>query len=185
MSQTPTTERRRSPRRKPAQLVYLEFGRDNGGMVKDVSEGGMRFSLMGPVVVGQTLQFSVNLDAARRIEGQAKMIWTEANGKSGGLSFAELSEQSRETLRAWLAEIDGPASATLPAPPAAPTRVPPAAVLTPSAFSAPVAKDSLANDSATKDLTAKDPVARGLAIKEIVERTPASPTPVSSSPATP
>src|SRR5271168_5615847 len=124
MSPTPINERRRSRRRKPAQLVYLEFGRDNGGMVKDVSEDGMRFSLMGPVVVGQTLQFSVNLDASRRIEGQAKMIWTEANGKSGGLSFAELSEPSRQALRAWLAEIDAPLAApppaTLPARAAAP-----------------------------------------------------------------
>ncbi|MGA2420499.1 MAG: PilZ domain-containing protein, partial [Candidatus Acidiferrum sp.] len=83
MSPTPINERRRSRRRKPSQLVYLEFGRDNGGMVKDVSEDGMRFSLMGPVVVGQTLPFSVSLDSVRRIAGQAKMIWTEANGKSG------------------------------------------------------------------------------------------------------
>src|SRR5271163_2153294 len=162
MAQPPTTEHRRNRRRKPAQLVYLEFGRDNGGMVKDVSEGGMRFYLMNPVAVGQTLQFSVNLDAARRIEGQAKMIWTEANGKSGGMSFAELSEPSRQALRAWLAEIDAPLAApppaTLPARAAAPValrNVPPARVAIPVASSAPVAQ-------------------------ALVVQTPAAPTPVPS-----
>src|SRR5271154_4020352 len=121
MSPPPATERRRSRRRKPSQLVYLEFGKENGGMVKDVSEGGMRFYLINPVAVGQSLHFTVNLDAKRRVEGHALMVWTEAGGKSGGMSFSELSVESRETLRAWLAEIDSP----LPAMPNVPVHAAP------------------------------------------------------------
>src|SRR5271154_1983184 len=117
----PTTDRRRSRRRKPSQLVYLEFGKENGGMVKDVSEGGMRFYLINPVAVGQSLHFTVNLDAKRRVEGHALMVWTEAGGKSGGMSFSELSVESSETLRAWLAEIDSP----LPAMPNVPVHAAP------------------------------------------------------------
>src|SRR5277367_4407610 len=126
MSPPPATERRRSRRRKPAQLVYLEFGKENGGMVKDVSEGGMRFYLINPVAAGQSLHFSVNLDADRRVEGRALMVWTDAGGKSGGMSFSELSAESRETLRAWLAEIDSPlpAAAALPVHGAAPSTAP-------------------------------------------------------------
>ena len=161
MSPTPINERRRSRRRKPSQLVYLEFGRDNGGMVKDVSEDGLRFSLMGPVVVGQNLQFSINLDSSRRIAGQAKMIWTEAHGKSGGMSFEELSEQSRETLRAWLAEIDGPTAAPLsvtpPAKPLAQPRVPPDCVPTPPAISAPAAQVSAPQNPAVQAAVAEAP----------------------------
>jgi hypothetical protein len=111
MSLPPTTERRRSRRRKPPQLVYLEFGRENGGMVKDVSEGGMRFHLINPVAVGQSLNFAVTIDAARRLEGQALMVWTDAGGKSGGMSFSGISAESRDALNAWLAEIDSPHSA--------------------------------------------------------------------------
>jgi PilZ domain-containing protein len=102
----PPNERRRHPRRKPLQLVYLEFGRENGGMVKDVSEGGMRFHVMGPVAVGHSTSFGVTIDAERRIEGQALMAWTDASGKSGGMAFSELSTEASETLRSWLAEID-------------------------------------------------------------------------------
>jgi hypothetical protein len=149
----PTTERRRSRRRKPTQLVYLEFGKENGGMVKDVSEGGMRFFLINPVNVGQSLRFTVNIDAARRLEGQAVMVWTDAGRKSGGMSFSEMSAESRENLRSWLAEIDSlssdpvatvpiaPTPATTPLvapPPVATLTLAPAPVLPISAASAPV-----------------------------------------------
>jgi hypothetical protein len=178
MSQPPTTERRRSRRRKPLRLVYLEFGRENGGMVKDVSEGGMRFYLMNPVAVGQTLQFTVNLDAARRIEGQAKMIWTETNGKSGGMSFAQISDQSRETLRAWLAEIDGPTAAPLtaaaPAVPLTPPRVPPDPVPAPSAISAPAAQVPASQSSAMQGPAVQSPAVQSPAVQAAVAESPAS-----------
>jgi PilZ domain len=138
----PTTERRKSRRRKLAQLVYLEFGRENGGMVKDVSENGMRFHLMNSVTPGQSLRFAVNIDATRRLEGQATMVWTDPGGKSGGMSFTEISEESRQMLRAWLAAIDAPqpsAPAAAPAvtprvapTPPAPSPVPPAPVPQPA-----------------------------------------------------
>src|SRR5208282_3687841 len=124
MPPPPATERRRSRRRKPSQLVYLEFGKENGGMVKDVSEGGMRFHLINPVTIGQSLRFTVNIDATRRLEGQALMIWTDSGRKSGGMSFSEMSAESRENLRSWLAEIDSP----LTADPIAPGRVAPTSV---------------------------------------------------------
>jgi len=115
MSPSQANERRQSRRRKLPQLIYLEFGRENGGMVKNVSEGGMCFHLMNPVAAGQRLAFAVPIDAERRIEGQAVMVWTDAKGKSGGLAFTELSVQSRETLRAWLAEIDAQQGISAPA----------------------------------------------------------------------
>ena len=114
ISERGVTERRNSPRRKPLRLAYVQFGRENGGMVKDVSEGGMRFHLMNPVAVGQELHFAVAIDAGRRIEGQARMVWTDATGKSGGFSFTELSAPSRDNLRAWLAEMDSPQSIVEP-----------------------------------------------------------------------
>ena len=128
MSAAPINERRRHARRKPLQLVYVEFGRENGGMVKDVSEGGMRFHLMNPVAVGQDLQFAVGIDAARRMEGRARMIWTDGGGKSGGMSFAELSEASRAILQAWLGEMDAADGnvAVVSAPKVETSAVPPA-----------------------------------------------------------
>jgi len=93
-------------------------------MIKNVAEGGMRFFLMNPVIPGHKLHFGMTIDPSRRIEGEASIIWSDASGKSGGLSFAELSPKARQTLRSWLTEIemDGPApaqpsSAVVEAPP--------------------------------------------------------------------
>jgi hypothetical protein len=119
MPTPPSTERRQSLRRKPSQLVYVEFGRENGGMVKNVSEGGLRFSLMHRVTAGQDLHFGITIDPTRRIEGQARIVWTDASGKSGGMAFAEMPAESRATLHAWLADIDAPPQA-VPAPPIQP-----------------------------------------------------------------
>jgi len=109
-------DRRRSRRRKLTQLVYLEFGRENGGMIRDVSEGGMRFHLMNRVTVGEELRFGITVDPARRIEGKARMIWTDATGKSGGMAITEMSPESRATMFSWLADIDSPVQ-TAPASP--------------------------------------------------------------------
>jgi hypothetical protein len=106
MAATKIAERRRNPRGKPSQLVYIEFGTDNGGMIKNVAEGGMRFFLMNPVIAGHQLHFGMTIDPSRRIEGEASIIWSDASGKSGGLSFAELSPKARQTLRSWLTEIE-------------------------------------------------------------------------------
>jgi hypothetical protein len=132
MAATKIAERRRNPRGKPSQLVYIEFGTDNGGMIKNVAEGGMRFFLMNPVIAGHKLHFGMTIDPSRRIEGEASIIWSDASGKSGGLSFAELSPKARQTLRSWLTEIemDG-----LPPgrPSSAVVEVPPASIPTPQA----------------------------------------------------
>jgi hypothetical protein len=108
MATSPDQERRRNRRRKLTQLVYLEFGRENGGMIRDVSEGGMRFHLMNRVTVGEELRFGVTIDPARRIEGKARMIWTDATGKSGGMAITEMLPESRATMFSWLADIDSP-----------------------------------------------------------------------------
>src|ERR1035437_5515126 len=110
MTATKIAERRRNPRGKPVQLVYIEFGTDNGGMIKNVSEGGMRFFLMNPVITGHKLHFGMTIDPLRRIEGDVSIIWSDPSGKSGGLSFAGLSPTSQRTLRSWLSEMDGASS---------------------------------------------------------------------------
>src|ERR1700722_2683850 len=108
MAKSQNQDRRRSRRRKLTQLVYLEFGRENGGMIRDVSEGGLRFHLMNRVTVGEELRFGITVDPARRIESKARMVWTDATGKSGGMAITEMSPESRATMFSWLADIDSP-----------------------------------------------------------------------------
>jgi hypothetical protein len=68
----------------------------------------MRFHLMNRVTVGEELRFGITVDPARRIDGKARMIWTDATGKSGGMAITEMSPESRATMFSWLADIDSP-----------------------------------------------------------------------------
>jgi len=147
-------------------------------MVKDVSEGGMRFHLINPVTIGQSLRFTVNIDATRRLEGQALMIWTDSGRKSGGMSFSEMSAESRENLRSWLAEIDSP----LTADPIAPGRVAPTSValMTPAPSpvlpippaSAPVAPAPVASTSIAPSLVPSAPAAAAGVSPRVSSRAP-------------
>jgi hypothetical protein len=71
----------------------------------------MRFHLMNRVTVGEELRFGVTIDPARRIEGKARMIWTDATGKAGGMAITEMSPESRATMFSWLTDIDSPVQA--------------------------------------------------------------------------
>jgi hypothetical protein len=112
---------RRFPRRRPEQLVYVELGPQNGGMMLSVSEGGFSFRVVSPVQPQGTIHFAFAIDAKRRIEGDAELAWTDESGKMGGLRFVELSPECREQLHAWLAEKKAPAVAGKEVIPAAAT----------------------------------------------------------------
>jgi hypothetical protein len=89
--------------RKPDQLVYLELGAGNGGMVLSISEDGFRFRAVSPVRPDGPMPFAFSLDGTERLEGSGEIEWLEDDGKSGGLRFTEVSGEFRAALNRWLA----------------------------------------------------------------------------------
>jgi hypothetical protein len=90
-------------RKKPDQLVYLELGAGNGGMLLSISEEGFRFRAVSPVRSTGTMPFAFSLDGRHRLEGNGTVEWLEEDGKSGGMRFTEVSEEFQATLKGWLA----------------------------------------------------------------------------------
>src|SRR3989442_7104650 len=90
-------------RKKPDQLVYLELGAGNGGMLLSISEEGFRFRAVSPVRSTGTMPFAFSLDGRHRLEGNGTVEWLEEDGKSGGMRFTEVSEEFQATLNGWLA----------------------------------------------------------------------------------
>ena len=90
-------------RKKPDQLVYLELGAGNGGMLLSISEDGFRFRAVSPVRSNGTMPFAFSLDGRHRLEGNGTVEWLEEDGKSGGMRFTEVSEEFQATLKGWLA----------------------------------------------------------------------------------
>src|SRR5262245_63745665 len=90
-------------RKKPDQLVYLELGSGNGGMLLSISEEGFRFRAVSPVRPQSLLPFAFSLDGSHRLEGTGEVEWLEDDGKSGGMRFLEVSSEFRSLLGHWLA----------------------------------------------------------------------------------
>jgi PilZ domain len=94
-------ERRLSIRKPLERLAYISLPLNNGGVVLDVSEGGVGFHAIAPVKANGPIQFRFAVDSARRIKAVGELAWLDETGKTGGLRFTELPEDVREHIRAW------------------------------------------------------------------------------------
>jgi|GEM_PF-3525819 len=97
-------ERRSCARRILYSPEYLDMGADNGGVVVDLSEGGLRFQAVGRVEAESDLSLSFSLGAGYRIDVQGRIAWITPRGNSGGIAFENLSSDSRSLIREWLAK---------------------------------------------------------------------------------
>jgi len=111
-------EQRAIVRKRTQQLVYLELGRDNGGVMLNLTEQGCGFQAITPVKLGDT-SFAFQISGARRIAGDAEIVWTDEGGVTGGLRFTNVSLEARKQIRQWLEEMgapEDPGSEVVPAP---------------------------------------------------------------------
>ncbi|MGB7227106.1 MAG: PilZ domain-containing protein, partial [Candidatus Acidiferrales bacterium] len=122
MEQATTPERRICKRRILYTPEYLDMGAENGGVVLNLSEGGLAFQAVGPVELGSEIPLSFSLGPGYRVEVKARVVWVAAQGKSAGAAFGRLSKDSHSLIREWLArpelghEEEGGAPAPAPAP---------------------------------------------------------------------
>jgi cell division septation protein DedD len=97
--------RRLYPRKTLNPLPYVSLPSDNGGIVLDVSEQGLRFRAVAPVKQLGPIHFSFSA-YSYRIDGVADLVWTDRAKKTGGLRFTQLSDEAREQIRKWPHELD-------------------------------------------------------------------------------
>jgi hypothetical protein len=94
-------DRRQSPRVKLAEVAYIGMGPENGGLVLDVSEGGLSFHAVAPVQPAENIRFLLSLRSQSRIEGAGQVVWTNEMRTICGLKFTSLSIGAREHLSNW------------------------------------------------------------------------------------
>src|SRR5271155_3600844 len=120
----PASERRQFPRTKLVEIAYLGMGPENGGLVLDVSDGGLSFHAVAPVQPAETIHFLLSLRGHSRIEGAGEVVWTNEMRTVCGLRFTSLSGGAREYLNDWTNQSRTPAAARekvlSPAPPPTP-----------------------------------------------------------------
>src|SRR5262249_1053815 len=159
------------PLQKPQQLVYVELGPDNGGMVLGICEQGLSFRAVAPLKDEGPVYFTFAIDGKTRLNGAGEIAWSEDGGKSGGLKFTNISQQFRETLHAWLASEAKPKAIGREGTPAA----------APPVDSLSTPKSSALSTDATSVEEAKPPVASS----DPIETAHAAPKPVIPAPDAP
>src|SRR5579864_5875586 len=118
-------ERRHTPRTTLEKHAYVNIEPNNGGIVLNVSDGGLCFHSFDPVPANGTIRFWFS-DNGHRIEADGTLAWTDETQK-GGLRFAALPAEAREKIRGWMSQPGPPLANDVgsapagPRPPAFPT----------------------------------------------------------------
>jgi hypothetical protein len=131
-----TPDRRQTPRTKLVEIAYLGLGPENGGLVLDVSDGGLSFHAVVPVQPAQTINFLLSLRGHSRIEGAGEVVWTNEMRTVCGLRFTSLSGDAREQLANWTSQsriaVAAPEKTLSSLPPAEPSAPDASAIATDS-----------------------------------------------------
>jgi cell division protein FtsN len=101
-------ERRLSPRK--AWVADINFEPNNGGIVLNLSEGGLGFRSIAPVQPDGPIRFWFSLDN-QRVQASGELAWVDASQKTGGLRFTALPQEAREQIRHWTTQPGPPLAA--------------------------------------------------------------------------
>ena len=95
-------DRRRQKRGPLEEFVFIQIGRDDGGRVRNVSEGGLSFEVFSPIPQSGPVYFWFSPNLRERIEAFGELTWTDGTRKVGGLKFLKIKPQDRERIGAWV-----------------------------------------------------------------------------------
>ena len=97
-----SVRQRRFVRQKVQNLAYVNLERENGGIIRDVSEGGIAVQTVSALNVEDRVPVRFELLAPRaRVEGTARVAWTDSFGQAG-MEFLDVSLRVRRQLKDWI-----------------------------------------------------------------------------------
>lgn len=91
-------ERRQYSRKTLNPLPYINLPSDNGGIVLDVSEQGLRFRALAPLEISGPIPFSFT-SHSKLVIGIGELVWIDKAKKTGGLRFTQLPYDALEQIR--------------------------------------------------------------------------------------
>jgi TonB family protein len=109
----PASDRRAHPRQRIRSLAYVHLGESNGGIVLNISEGGIAVQAAEALDAGEEpLAMRIEIPGSRkRLEVSGEIMWVGESRKEAGLRFVDLSEGALKRIRSWMAREDSPGSA--------------------------------------------------------------------------
>ncbi len=102
-------ERRILPRTTLESLSYIDLGDSNGGIVLNVSEGGLAFRAAIPVMELRIPKLRFQLSGLEMpLEAEGRVAWTSDENRMVGISFLNLDAAARAGLKNWIANAANP-----------------------------------------------------------------------------
>jgi hypothetical protein len=93
---------RRFLRQKVQNLAYVNLDHENGGIIRDVSEGGIAIQTVSALQVDDRVPVRFELLGPRaRVEVTGRVVWTDALGQAG-MEFLEVAPRVRKQVRDWI-----------------------------------------------------------------------------------
>jgi TonB family protein len=97
-------ERRAEARTLIAPPVYVNLENTNGGLAFNMSQDGMALTAALGLAGNHTMHLRVEMpDSQGPIELKGQLAWTTESGKTAGIKFIGVTEDSRQRIRDWLA----------------------------------------------------------------------------------
>jgi hypothetical protein len=96
-------ERRQHSRRQVLLFTYAVLSEDNGGLVFNLSEGGLALTAAASLREGHFKKIRVRFpDSEDWIETSGRLAWKNDSGKEVGIEFVGLAEDARLRIKEWV-----------------------------------------------------------------------------------
>lgn len=102
-------DRRLHLRQQVRSLTYVDLGQNNGGIVLNLSEGGLAVQAASILTTDHFPHMRIKLpQRSEWLEASGQLAWTSESGKEAGVRFVEISDDARFQIRQWVS-LGGPA----------------------------------------------------------------------------
>lgn len=108
-SQHPEKDRRHHTRQRVHSLSYIKIGDGNGGIVLNISEGGISVQAAAVLDDSESVPLWLEIPKVReRVKVTGEIVWLSSTRKEAGLRFVDLPESALREIRKWMAREAAP-----------------------------------------------------------------------------
>ncbi len=108
-------ERRRHVRHKPASIIYVALGPGNGGILVNLSAGGLFLQAVAKLNGETELHLNFRLQGTEQaIEATGCVAWLGGTQKEAGISFKNIAGDAEQQIADWIASQEQPVPNTQP-----------------------------------------------------------------------
>src|SRR5271155_744714 len=106
----PASDRRAHPRQRIRSLAYVHLGEGNGGIILNISEGGIAVQAAEALDESEgVIAMRIEIPRSRkRLEVRGEIMWVGESRKEAGLRFVDPQEDALRRIRSWMAREESP-----------------------------------------------------------------------------